>query len=40
MIKNEKTNVLSIESLNHGVYFIQLLNKENRILAVKKFIKE
>ena len=40
MIKNEKTNVLSIESLNHGVYFIQLLDKENKLLATKKFIKE
>jgi hypothetical protein len=40
MIKNEKTNVLSIESLNHGVYFIQLVDKENKVIAIKKFIKE
>ena len=40
MIKNEKTNVLSIESLSNGVYFIQLLNNENKVIAIKKFIKE
>jgi hypothetical protein len=39
-MKNEKTNILSIESLNHGVYFIQLVDKENKVIAIKKFIKE
>ena len=40
LMKNEKTNILSIESLNHGVYFIQLVDKENKVIAIKKFIKE
>ena len=40
MVKNEKTNVISIESLKHGVYFIQLVDKENKVIGIKKFIKE
>ena len=40
MLKKEKSNTLSVEGLSNGVYFIQLLDKENKVLANKKFIKE
>jgi hypothetical protein len=40
LLKKEKMDALSIESLSNGVYFIQLLNKENKVIAIKKFIKE
>jgi hypothetical protein len=40
LLKKEKMNALSIESLSNGVYFIQLLNNENKVIAIKKFIKE
>jgi hypothetical protein len=40
IFQNEKTSILSIESINNGVYFIQLLDKENKVIGTKKFIKE
>jgi hypothetical protein len=40
MLKKEKSNTVSVEGLSNGVYFIQLLDKENKIIANKKFIKE
>jgi hypothetical protein len=40
LLKKEKMDALSIESLSNGVYFIQLLNNENKVIAIKKFIKE
>jgi hypothetical protein len=40
MLKKEKSNTVSVEGLSNGVYFIQLLDKENKVIANKKFIKE
>jgi hypothetical protein len=40
ILNNEKTNTLSIEGLSNGVYFIQLLDKESKVIGTKKFIKE
>jgi hypothetical protein len=40
IVKKEKSNLLSIEDLSDGVYYIKLLDKENKVLASNKFIKE
>jgi hypothetical protein len=40
IFKNEKTSKLNIESIINGVYFIQLLDRESKVISIKKFIKE
>lgn len=40
VLKQNFTNSISIENLNRGIYFINLLDNQNKLLATKKFIKE
>lgn len=40
ILNKENTNTLNLETINNGVYFIQLLDKENKVIGTKKFIKE
>ena len=40
IFKNEKTSKLNVESISNGIYYIQLLDKESKVIGNKKFIKE
>lgn len=36
----EKTNLISLKEMSTGLYFIQLLNKNNKVIGSKKFVKD